>query len=215
MIPELLSSSIIPFTWTDHCVVLSTLTSLIPKTQDSTWHINEPILSHPSHSSDLEIAIKDYLADNETPDISPLTLWEAHIPVLRGVCIRQASFLKREKRQLKQKLEAECNTCHTIVQSNPTPVTKLELDKARLNLDLFLSESVEKMLCKSKHIFYLKANKPDTLLARALKKRNRSFKLIRLKLSHDTFTSNPVKILHTFQKHLASLYKRKYFLIKI
>lgn len=78
MTPELLSSSIIYFTWTDHCAVLSTLTSLIPKTQDSTWHINDSILSNLSHSSDLEIAIKDYLPNNETPDIYPLTLWEAH-----------------------------------------------------------------------------------------------------------------------------------------
>lgn len=103
MFPELLTSSVIPFTWTDHCAIISTFAFLIPKTQDPTWHINDSTLSHPSHSTDLEIAIKDYLKNNKTPDISPLTLWEAHKPVLHRICLCQASYLKREKKKLQQK----------------------------------------------------------------------------------------------------------------
>lgn len=71
---------------------------------------------------------------------------------------------------MQQKLEMEFNTCHATFQSNPTPITKKQLDKACLNLNLFLSESTDKSLCKTKHKFYLNANKPGTLLFRALKK---------------------------------------------
>lgn len=186
MTPELLSSSIIPFTWTDHSAVLTTFTSPIHKVHDPTWHINNFILSHPSYFSDLEKALREYLVNNATIGISQMTLWEAHKPVLRGVCIRQASFLKKEKHLLQQKLEAEFNSSHVLFESNPNPKTKSHLDKAHLDLNLFLSDSADKMLCKSRHLFYVKANKLNTLLVRALNKLNHPSKPIRLKLSQDT-----------------------------
>lgn len=98
MTPELRSSSIIPFTWTEQSAVLTTFTSLIPKAQDPTWHINNSILSHPSHYIDLEKALKDYLANNATSDISPLTLWEAHTVSLCSVefVFARPLFLKKK-----------------------------------------------------------------------------------------------------------------------
>lgn len=96
-----------------------------------------------------------------------------------------------------------------LFQSNPSPTTKLKLDKTGLDLDLFLSDSVNKTIRKSRHLFYFKANKPSKLLARALKKINRPSKPIQLKLSQGTYTSNPMKNLNAFQKHLASLYNRE------
>lgn len=125
-----------------------------------------------------------------------------------GCLIRRCSeelvsvFLKNW--QLHQKLEAEFNS-HALFQSNPTSVTRLQLDKARLDLDLFLSDSADKILSTSRHRFYCRANKFDTLLARTLQNLDRPSKPIRLKLSWDTYSRNPVKILHTFQKQFASL----------
>lgn len=49
----------------------------------------------------------------------------------------------------------------------------------------------------------MKSNKTGTLLAKALKLFN---KPIRIKLSTNTYTCNPVKIVRYFRSHLASLY---------
>lgn len=72
---------------------------------------------------------------------------------------------------------------------------------------LFLTESAEKILHKTKHTFYMQANKPNTFLALALQKTNYILKPIRLKLVKDIYTSNPLKILNEFKKNLTELYK--------
>ena len=45
MSPELLTSYIKPYTWTDHCAIISTFNSLLPKAQDSTWQINNSLIT--------------------------------------------------------------------------------------------------------------------------------------------------------------------------
>lgn len=75
-----------------------------------------------------------------------------------------------------------------------------------MEYDLFLTESADKSLHRSKHAFYIKSNKPNTFLAHALKSIDKQSRPIRLKLSNNTYTSNPLKIVQKFHTHLASLY---------
>lgn len=39
ILPEIISSKIIPFSWTDHCAIVTTIASPIPRSQDTTWWI--------------------------------------------------------------------------------------------------------------------------------------------------------------------------------
>lgn len=111
-----------------------------------------------------------------------------------------------ERRNLAHKLESEFNTSFKSFQNNLTESAKMKLEKACLKYDLFLTESAEKSLNRSRHAFYTKSNKAGTYLARALKSINKTSKPIRPKLSRDIYTSNHIKIVHTFHSHLASLY---------
>lgn len=122
MIPGVLSSVITPFLWTDHCAVCTTIASSIHRTQDTSWCINDTTLTHPSQRLDIE-TLKEYISDNATDDISALTLWEGHKSVIRG-------SLKRERKTLFLKLEANFHTCHIAFQSDPNPTTNSCLDKA-------------------------------------------------------------------------------------
>lgn len=61
-------------------------------------------------------------------------------------------------------------------------------------------------LRKSRHKFYTKANKPDTIFALVLRKVDQTLKPVRLKLSRDTYSSNPLKMLHKFSHRLTNLY---------
>ena len=206
MLPEVLDSSIIPIPWSDHNAVLTVLSSMIPKKQDPTWYLPDIILKHPSYRTIIEQDLDEYITLNTSPDVSSLTLWEAHKPVLRGKIQRQMGILKRERKQLFHKLEKEHETAFMAFQHSHTPVTKARLDKARTELDLFLTDTADKMILRRKHSFYNKANKSGTLLARSLNSINKNYKPIHLKTTNGNFSSNPVKIVQKFSTHLKKLY---------
>lgn len=206
MVPEIITSIIIPIPWSDHNAVYTSVASIIPKAHDPTWYLPDIIIKHPSHRLIIEQALKDYLKNNTSTDISSLTLWEAHKPVLRGIIQQQTGILKRESRTLAKQLETEFNSAFQSFQSNPNSSAKTRLDKARMEYDLFLTKSADKAIHRTKHNFYVKSNKHGTLLAKALKSINKSFKPIKLKLANNVYTSNPQKIVQKFKSHLKDLY---------
>lgn len=125
MLPEIISSKIIPYPWTDHCAINTTMASLIPRSHDTTWCINDFTLAHPSHRLEIEVALTDYFSFND----SALTLWEAHKAVIQGRLIQQASVLKKEHKLQFSKLESDCNACHLTFQSSPNATTNTNLEK--------------------------------------------------------------------------------------
>lgn len=172
MVPEILTSTIVPIPWSDHNAVCTSSDSPIPKSHDPTWCLPDSVVKHPTHQFDIEHALKEYLALNTTPDISLLTLWEAHKPVLRGAFQCQSTLFNRERQNLARKLESDFLASYTAFSANPTPAAKNKLDKARLEYYLFFTESSDKSLRCSRHTYYMKSNKPDTLLACTLKSIN-------------------------------------------
>lgn len=126
--------------------------------------------------------------------------------MLHGVIQQQMALIKRERKILARKLETDFNKAFTTFQNNATSTAKIQLEKNRLEYDLFLTESADKSLRRSKHAFYMKSNKPNTLLASALKSIDKQSKSIRLKLSNNNYTSNPLKIVPKFCTYLSSLY---------
>lgn len=56
-----------------------------------------------------------------------------------------------------------------VFQNNPSPALQLKLNKAKRELDLFLTESADKTPKRSRDNYYIKSNKPNTLLAHRLK----------------------------------------------
>ena len=206
MVPEILYSNIIPIPWSDHNAVYTTMASTIPKNHDPTWYLPEIILKHPAHCQLIEQALKDYLELNASPEISPLTLWEAHKPVLRGAFQRQIGILKKERALMARKLETEFNLAFLALQNCQTQTNRTRLDKARLEYDLFLTDSANRTLNRSRHAFYKQANKPGTYLARALNTLNKTFKPIKLKIANRVLSSNPLKIVQKFSSHLKQLY---------
>lgn len=77
----------------------------------------------------------------------------------------------------------------------------------RLELDPFLTEAAEKTLCSLQHRLYMKSNKPDTFQALELSRAEHTPKPTRLKLSTDTYSSNPIKIIKEFCRCLVDLYQ--------
>lgn len=205
--PILLQSHIQPITWTDHCAVITAVSSLIPQPTNRTWCMNDALLTNQSYCLDIQIALKDYLLHNTTPDISPTLLWEAHKPVIRGTCISVASHLKKDRIRKQQQLESDYHQSFLQFQSSPTEAHKRILDKIKLELDILLAESADKAIRRSNHTIYTKANKPDSFLALRLRRPDRVRVPIRLRLAKDSITSNPIKVLSEFRRQLSKLYE--------
>lgn len=140
----LLGSIIQPITWSDHCAVITTISSLMPQSRDRTWCINEVHLANQSYCLDIEIALKDYLLHNSKPGISLVLLWVAHKPVIRGTCISVSTHLKHDKKLKLAQLEAEFHQCFLQFQFSPTETHRLASEKAKAELDLLLAESANK-----------------------------------------------------------------------
>lgn len=132
----------------------TTIDSLIPRSQDTTCYINDSTLTHSSHHLEIETTLTEYFSNNDTVDISTLTLWEANKTVVRGKLIQQATAIKRTRKVLFAKLEANFNACHIAFQSSPTATNNAKLDKARLEIDLFLTDSAERLILKRQHTQY-------------------------------------------------------------
>lgn len=89
----------------------------------------------------------------------------------------------------------------------PSQSTKLAYDKAKLELDLFLTDAAVQTLRKTKHMLYMKANKPTTFLALTLCRADHIPKPIRLQITKGIYSSNPQKILNEFRRKLKDLYQ--------
>lgn len=168
--------------------------------------MNDSLLTNQSYCLDIQIALKDYLTHNATPDISPILLWEAHKPAIRGTCISVASHLNRDKKLKLRQLESDYHNSFLLFQANATEAHKLTLEKIKLELDLLLAETADKAIRRSNHTIYTKANKPDTYLALRLRRPDRTRIPIRLRLAKDIITSNPIKVLSEFRKQLANIF---------
>lgn len=56
---------------------------------------------------DLEIQIKDYFQHNCMANVSPLTVWDALKPTIRGFLISKSSFLRKQKQKKSQKFKLQ------------------------------------------------------------------------------------------------------------
>lgn len=139
----------VPCTWSDHNAVMTTFSSFVPRPSHRTWYKNDSLLANSSHWREIKNAFKDYLTNNASLDTNPLTLWEAHKSFIRGVCISQASHQHGVKRQLHKRLEEAFYKASETFQTSPSPSTK-QIFWTRLELYLFLTDSAEKILRKSK-----------------------------------------------------------------
>lgn len=55
------------------------------------WSLNGSLLMDPSNLVLIASYIGDYQSYNSTPDVSPITLWEAHKAVVRSDIIKLAA----------------------------------------------------------------------------------------------------------------------------
>lgn len=101
-----LECDILPISWSDHDVVLTTFSSLLLKRLGDSLVSNDSLLSDLTIASSRETSLEAYFTLNEIPTDSQATLWNAHKAVLRGKFIQLTIQRKKTRQALQRNIKA-------------------------------------------------------------------------------------------------------------
>uniref|UniRef100_A0A8C5Q0C8 Reverse transcriptase domain-containing protein n=1 Tax=Leptobrachium leishanense TaxID=445787 RepID=A0A8C5Q0C8_9ANUR len=199
-------SEILAQTWSDHSPLLAVLSSPLYRPSERQWRMNTSLLTDPTFVADVDGALTAYFTENETPDVSTATIWEAHKAVVRGICISRATALKRNRADTIQRLLSAIRDLELSHHTTASPSAYAILTTKRRELNDILDADLRFAASKAKCHFALYENKPGRLLARILRKRRTATYIAKLKLPDGSTTTRPDYMLQEFQRFYQELY---------
>ncbi|CAH2318848.1 Hypothetical predicted protein [Pelobates cultripes] len=192
--------------WSDHGQVSIDLESPLIRPTKTTWRLNDSLLTDLPLRAQVTDTLQTYFTENETGDVSDMTIWEAHKSVLRGKLIQIASQRKKEAGTLMSTILDRIHSLETQHKRQQVEDTYRELLEERRRLHALLLKRHLRQLRRSKGFFYLHANKGGKLLAHMLRGQQHPSQVHKLKTSNGTTTQNPEKIAKEFFTYYSSLY---------
>ncbi|CAH2250629.1 Hypothetical predicted protein, partial [Pelobates cultripes] len=165
----LLDVEIRPTPWSDHSAVSMLMDSPLYRPVQSTWRLNESLLSDIAIQAQLVEHLNNYFTENDTDDVSALTLWEAHKSVLRGLLIRISAEKKREAQQQMASLADQIATLETLHKRTQLESHYRTLLTTRRQLTELIARKHYRTTQRSKAFFYIHANKGGRLLAHMIR----------------------------------------------
>ncbi|CAH2285121.1 Hypothetical predicted protein [Pelobates cultripes] len=120
--------------------------------------------------------------------------------------INQATIHKRKQVAHLEKTLMTLRTLEAQHKLNPTPETNGKIAECQTKIKKYMAKDSTKALLWSKQLFYDKANKADTLLARKLKQRTERKQITKINTPEGTLTEKPSEIAGVFQKYFEALY---------
>uniref|UniRef100_A0A8C5WJQ4 Reverse transcriptase domain-containing protein n=1 Tax=Leptobrachium leishanense TaxID=445787 RepID=A0A8C5WJQ4_9ANUR len=193
-------------TWSDHCPLLAVLSSPLFRPSERQWRLNTSLLTDPLLVADINTCLQAYFEENDTPDVTAPTLWEAHKAVIRGVLISRATVRKQAR---SDQIQGLLNVIRDLELQHHTSALSSDYEQLlakRQELNGLLNEDVRYAAQKAKCRFALLENKPGRLLAHILRKRQNAFYISRIKLPDGNITPRPDLILNEFQRFYGDLY---------
>lgn len=202
---------VLAVTWSDHAPISISITDMPPQRNTFLWRANNYILQHPTYSLDIEKHISDYFDLNKGSVGDPVTVWNAHKAVIRGIVMKLSSVCKKKRTQQIDTLTSQIATLESQHKTNPDPNTQAQLLTLRRDLRSLLLHSYELIQRKLKATTYSTSNKAGKRLAQRLKGRRIKSKITTLSYPHSTDTlTNPQDIANAFSDYYSKLYNIKH-----
>lgn len=154
-IPQFYAAFIKSIAQYDHDTVTITLDSLETRNPRFSWTLNDSLLNDQSINIVVDNIISECFLINELSVYSPITLWEGHKVVIRGVFIQQAIHKKREC-ALKLLTLDHFEMLSNKYKHTPTKILANQLQEARLDLNLCLTNMAEQKIRHTRHLFLSK-----------------------------------------------------------
>uniref|UniRef100_A0A8C5QMT7 exodeoxyribonuclease III n=1 Tax=Leptobrachium leishanense TaxID=445787 RepID=A0A8C5QMT7_9ANUR len=203
---DLQSVRIGSLTWSDHAPVTMRLLSPLHRPAVPAWRLNEFLLTDPPTSNDCEQTLALYFQDNDMPDVSPLSIWEAHKCVIHGFYIRKASEQKKHREAATIDLLARIHNLETLHKESLDPAQLTDLTTLRRELATLLNSTYHRHCLRSKTFFFAHGDKSGRLLARMLRARHSTTYIAKIKDTHGKTQHLPHRILPTIRSYFATLY---------
>uniref|UniRef100_A0A8C5PL06 exodeoxyribonuclease III n=1 Tax=Leptobrachium leishanense TaxID=445787 RepID=A0A8C5PL06_9ANUR len=128
------SCKIGPITWSDHAPLLLSLALPNLVRTENAWRLNESLLSDPMTRAEVTASLENYFLENDTDDVTPATVWEAHKCVLRGAFIQLGSRRKKERTARMEELLRETTALELTHKSDLDPESFRRLVLLRADL---------------------------------------------------------------------------------
>lgn len=77
---------------------------------------------------------------NNSPEVSPSTLWESGKAVMRGIIISFSSYKKKQQQQLENTLEQKIKQLSNSQSTTSSDEVKTELKQLRTQLDSIINK---------------------------------------------------------------------------
>lgn len=172
----------------DHHPITLTMTFPEHIPHAKTWRLDASILTDKTRLVKIHTCLINYFRENNTPDTSQLTLWEAHICVIRGKLLALASTLKREKQTYIRAIFSKLKRLETTHKPTLVQQTHQELVETRILLQEELGPKLKHKYTLSQNLFYEFSNKNDHLLAQALRSKKAKAKATVHQLNWATYS---------------------------
>uniref|UniRef100_A0A3B5QIH9 exodeoxyribonuclease III n=1 Tax=Xiphophorus maculatus TaxID=8083 RepID=A0A3B5QIH9_XIPMA len=172
--------TILPITISDHApVTLKWNIGLTPSFKQ--WRLNACLLNDKEFVEFVKLDLKNYLDINNTPETSPIMLWDCAKAYLRGSIISYTTAKKRQKAAKQKYLEDRIRELD--LQHKKTRASRIlnDLNTSCRELQDLLSEKIEGNLRFAKQQYYENGNRVSRLLAFRLKKQQSSNVVHKLK----------------------------------
>ncbi|CAI9604443.1 unnamed protein product, partial [Staurois parvus] len=205
-LPLLHAASIEPMVLSDHHPITMTLRFPDTYTRSKCWRLDASLLADSAIEQEIRTNLVEYFSFNCSPDTSPLTQWEAHKCVIRGVLIAAASKSKKDRQERLRRLTDKIHSLERAHKRSLAASTLSELTCTRSQLLTELGKVVKKWFILSQKLYYEFANKSGKFLARALREKRSSMTVHKIRGPDGTMaTSNPDIAAH-FEHFYRSLY---------
>lgn len=172
----------------------------------NTWRLNSALLTDPTTLPHIATSLSDYFKTNSTPDINPLSIWEAHKCTIRGELIRMGAYRKRERENEIKSLTEKIRTLESLHKQSLTEHTANELLNHRKSLQQIFDTRAKRFLFFRKKIYYEQGNKTGSLLARAIKNAKTQQNISGIRTKEGKLDITTEKIAHHFHNYYTSLY---------
>ncbi|CAH2299964.1 Hypothetical predicted protein, partial [Pelobates cultripes] len=164
-------------TWSDHAAVWLTVKDNFAFRGTTPWRLNDTLLQNPEFSHKLNSEIISYFAQNNTPDISPATVWQAHKAVIRGHLISRASYLKRKSNQDYVHLLRSLRDETRAQISQPSPDRQQHIQRIQKQINETHILKTMNIMLRLKLNSYTQGNKARKALASTLRQKQQNAKI--------------------------------------
>lgn len=201
----LTETTIDPMTHSNHHPISMTLTFLDKLNRTYIWKLDPTLLTDNNKVQKISSCLRDYFTENDTPDTSTQTQWEAHKCVIRRKLISLAASVRKEKKAKLANLFAKLKKLEALHKHTLAQQTHSELTETR-TLIKELHHNLKKKFILSQKLFYEFGNKSGRLLAQVLHKKKANNTIHQLHSTNGKTLTHNDDIAKEFENYYSSLY---------